>query len=742
MKTYLYFLHLISNKLLHQIKSLLFGIWLLLNVTSVKAQVELIKSDFNPTGEFEQVTIDLTTNVNGTLFFRVSKHDIDNFNNNFSLWKSNGTAAGTVMVKDFGSIYFQTVTSTYSTAQSFTSLDGNIFFQAYDPAHGTELWKSNGTAAGTIMVKDINPGMGDSNPVEFTKVGNRIFFQAYDPANGTELWKSDGTATGTIMVKDIYPGYEGSGANFLTAVGNTLYFIARDQFHGFELWQSDGNESGTVLVKDINPGTAGNLGQHDWLTASNNTLYLSANNSANSNELWKSDGSAAGTVMVKDIFIGEEGSYPYWLTSVGSLLYFTAYDENYSNGLWKSDGNESGTLLLKDNIIIRESGYRPIGTMGNSFYFNAEYNQITGLWKSDGTVAGTIVLNNIASQWLTTNGNTLYFSTPSENALWKTDGTVAGTVKVHSFSSPPECLVPLNNNLIFSTNSDLRSANLWKYIPSGTNAAPVMAAISNKTAVVGANLSFTVSASDPDIPAQILTYSATNLPSRATFDAETRTFSWTPKNNQPGEYSVRFHVSDGSLSDNKDVKITVVKAAAIIPSISSFTPSSGSFGTQVTITGSNLGEATLVTFSGVSAFIHSKSSTTIVASVPSGATSGKIAVTTPGGTATSKQNFRVTNPSAVSAMKASTMSDALFETYPNPFSGVTTIFFSLENEEDYALEVFDMRGILVKRIASGVAEANKLYEFVLKSDGLAEGVYVTRLITTSKVQTLKSVLKR
>ncbi|WP_299700520.1 PKD domain-containing protein [uncultured Pontibacter sp.] len=83
-----------------------------------------------------------------------------------------------------------------------------------------------------------------------------------------------------------------------------------------------------------------------------------------------------------------------------------------------------------------------------------------------------------------------------------------------------------------------------------------------------------------------------------------------------------------------------------------------------------------------------------------------------------------------------------FYTYPTAFSDRTTIAFSLDREEDYTLEVFDVRGALVKRIANGTAEANKVYEFELRGDGMAEGVYITRLTTSTKIQSLKSILKR
>ena len=68
-----------------------------------------------------------------------------------------------------------------------------------------ELWKSDGTAAGTVMVKDINldPYSWGGSPRNLTDVNGTLFFAADDDVHGFELWKSDGTADGTVMVREI-----------------------------------------------------------------------------------------------------------------------------------------------------------------------------------------------------------------------------------------------------------------------------------------------------------------------------------------------------------------------------------------------------------------------------------------------------------------------------------------------------------------------------------------------------------
>ena len=124
------------------------------------------------------------------------------------------------------------------------------------------------------MVKDINSGSGSSSPSYLTAVGNTLYFEATDGTNGDELWKSDGTASGTVMVKDINSGSGSSSPSSLTAVGNTLYFEANDGTNGDELWKSDGTASGTVMVKDISSGSGSSSPY--YLTAVGNTLYFEA----------------------------------------------------------------------------------------------------------------------------------------------------------------------------------------------------------------------------------------------------------------------------------------------------------------------------------------------------------------------------------------------------------------------------------------------------------------------------------
>jgi len=103
---------------------------------------------------------------------------------------------------------------------------GKLFFTAKTDANGDELWVSDGTTAGTKMVKDINPGSGSASPRFLVEMDGKVYFQASDGTNGVELWVSDGTEAGTTLIKDLYAGSNSSAPELLTPLKGNLLFSA------------------------------------------------------------------------------------------------------------------------------------------------------------------------------------------------------------------------------------------------------------------------------------------------------------------------------------------------------------------------------------------------------------------------------------------------------------------------------------------------------------------------------------
>src|SRR5262249_18721027 len=133
-----------------------------------------------------------------------------------------------------------------------------LIFAANFPGIGNEIGVSDGTAAGTKPLVDINSGPSSSFPHNFTRLGNMLLFAAEIPGIPFltyHLFVTDGTAEGT---KDITPSQMAS-INWapITVLGNSAYFGAFDNEHGSELWSTDGSAAGTKLVKDIYPGAMG-----------------------------------------------------------------------------------------------------------------------------------------------------------------------------------------------------------------------------------------------------------------------------------------------------------------------------------------------------------------------------------------------------------------------------------------------------------------------------------------------------
>ena len=401
--------------------------------------------------------------LNGKVYFNAD----DGSGAGRELWVSDGTADGTYMVKDIWSLNDRN-----SWPRDLTVFSGKLFFTATTDAEGKELWVSDGTASGTNIVKDIRLGPGSGSPSNLTVVGSKLFFTATglvdpDVTLGEELWVTDGTAAGTNLVKDLLAGGNSSSPKNLVILNDKLFFTAFDTTLGRQLWVSDGTEEGTQMLQ--NPASQSGYGTTGELTVMGGKLYFYGKygiNSASGVELWTSDGTDSGTVLLKDIKLGIGHSYPSKLTVVNNQIYFTADDGTTGKELWVSDGTAAGTSLVKDiQGGIFSSTPEEFTAFDNKLYFVA--NDMLGeeLWSSDGTSEGTNQVIDIrpgsdssGPRYLKVMGNKLFFNAydgQNGSELWVLDSEIAvKATQVITFNDPVDAIYMAGLTFSASASSD------------------------------------------------------------------------------------------------------------------------------------------------------------------------------------------------------------------------------------------------------------------------------------------------
>ena len=264
------------------------------------------------------------------LYF-ASGDDVSELN---SLWKTDGSVSGTLLVKEIDNPY------------NFQSLGTSIIFSASDQYNGEELWITDGTTGGTRILKDIRVGVESSYPDRFYKLESHLFFTADDGINGEELWKTDGTVENTSLVMDINQGSDDSSPAYFVIVNGKLFFKANDGVNGTKIWFTEGDVQTTNYVRGNYIVGSGRIALAGGIIFFNGI-------SGSGGELWRTDGTDSGTNLVKDINSGMGSSNPWHLTEINNTVYFFiyAFDEN-STELWRSDGTESGTKLVQACCFI------------------------------------------------------------------------------------------------------------------------------------------------------------------------------------------------------------------------------------------------------------------------------------------------------------------------------------------------------------------------------------------------------
>jgi ELWxxDGT repeat protein len=354
-----------------------------------------------------------------------------------------------------------------------------VLFTATDAASGQELWVTDGTVAGTQLLRDINPGPDGSSPFELVVLPNgTAVFRAFDPDHGNELWSTDGTPAGTQLLSDIVPGVQGSVPGGLAALANGLVLFQLNA-GAADLWVTDGTTAGTHMLADIN----GN-GHFAWqfTLLPNGSVLFTVNTATLGNELWVTDGTSAGTMLLADLIPGSGSSTPLEITVLPSgLAVFSASDDAHGRELWVTDGSVAGTHLLKDTETYSNVEISVITEFddGRAVFVARDIAHGNELWVTDGTAAGTTLLKDLnpgpgdssySVVKALSDGRVLFsaFTSGPDYELWVTDGTAAGTQELGSFNWSFSFSELPGGLVVFQGRTDSNGAELW--VTDGTAA--------------------------------------------------------------------------------------------------------------------------------------------------------------------------------------------------------------------------------------------------------------------------------
>lgn len=209
-----------------------------------------------------------------------------------SLWVTDGTPEGTEKLFD--------PTAGQDLTQNLVSAGEQLYFTAGPSA---ALWSTDGTEEGTAPV-ELTPG----SPIHVGPMGayaGQLLFSRATDSSGAEPWYSDGTPAGTGLLKEIALATLSSNPSGFTEAGGELFFSANDFINGRELWRSDGTPENTVLAGDINPGPAdSNPGVGEFSSGTmvdfQGSLFFTAEDSEAGVELWRTaDATAPNTRITK-----------------------------------------------------------------------------------------------------------------------------------------------------------------------------------------------------------------------------------------------------------------------------------------------------------------------------------------------------------------------------------------------------------------------------------------------------------
>jgi ELWxxDGT repeat protein len=429
-------------------------------------------------------------------------------------WVSDGTPGGTSLLADIAP------GAAGSFPTSFTLVGGELLFAAEEATSGRELWKWS--AGAVSLVRDLQPGAGGSNPSSLYPIPATgiAVFSACTSSDGCELWRSNGTSAGTFLLADLNPSGSSSPSTFLWHTGlSRLFFSATDGTHGQELWEWQAGVATrlTDLASGANDASPKGLGE----LASK--LVFTARDANPGTRLFAYDGTTVS--QLKSLSTSGVPNSPRHTVEWNNRVYF--YE---SGGGWSTDGTPAGTV--KWGTVLSEPAFAIGGGRLLHGRIVAGERELWSIDPSDVSATETAFASLSSDpRDFTWRGDLAFFSADDGVAgreLWTTRGSAADTERLDLEPGPagstPEELTPFAGAIWFVATTSATGRELWHSdgTPGGTVAYELAAGADgsqpSELAVVGEQL-FTVAnlgtlgrqlvrISDPGSPFTVLAYAS------------------------------------------------------------------------------------------------------------------------------------------------------------------------------------------------------------------------------------------
>lgn len=392
-----------------------------------------------------------------------------------------------------------------SNPMFFTEFNGEMYFSASGTnisGIGNELYKTNGTQAGTSLVMNLNPNFsGSSYPSNFTVFNGELYFTADDGVHGRELFKTDGTTI--TLVKDINVG-SGSSSNHsdnmmaMLEENGFLYFFAEDTSGtGYDLWETDGTETGTVKVLELNTNEGSGLNLN-FKKLGNSLYFVYTGSNTSHKEIYKYEPLSSNQTSVLNVYPSNNSSGYGYLTIFDNKLFAVA-----DGKIYYTNGATNGFVVLGTNgitafnkLTVLNDGLFFFGnssTNGNQDVYKCFYNPAENDYRVqlvyDFNAGGSGFLNPLSGilsdngiPYFTSLNNRLYFTAREQSSpngglvyqIYETDGiTTQVSIPVTHSGSPtsrPIYWITANDNkLYFLMSGDNSPEQLWEANPTNGN---------------------------------------------------------------------------------------------------------------------------------------------------------------------------------------------------------------------------------------------------------------------------------